>query len=235
MGSETAAKKVHLKTMLNNLNKGSMSIIEYFSKLKSVTDKLAIVGSPVSSLDFITHLISGFSQAYYLMVVYIGANVLKMSINEAYSMLSIHEACLKSNQSNAFKEAKMNFAANLAQTENNQKNANNNVAWNSNNQGNWNGNNGGRNGDNNWNGNFTNNIGGFNSEKRQNSGRGQWNNNWNGNRGRGNFASAGGKFSGNGGFSGGYGRGIICQICFKHNHSAINCNDNFNVNFTTLT
>ncbi|KAH9651771.1 reverse transcriptase Ty1/copia-type domain-containing protein [Citrus sinensis] len=57
-GSETAAKKVHLKMMLNNLKKGSMTMTEYFSKLKSVTDELAIARSPVSSLDFITHLIS---------------------------------------------------------------------------------------------------------------------------------------------------------------------------------
>lgn len=56
-------------------------------------------------------------------------------------MLLIHETRLKSNQSNAFKEAKMNFTVNLAQTGNNQKNANNNVVWNNNNQGNWNGNN----------------------------------------------------------------------------------------------
>lgn len=83
------------------------------------------------------------------MVVYIGANVLKMSINEAYSMLLVYEARSKSNQSNAFKEAKMNFATSLAQTGNNQKKDNNNVAWNRNNQGNWNGNDGGRNGDNN--------------------------------------------------------------------------------------
>lgn len=57
-GYEIGAKKVHLKMMLNNLKKGSITIIEYFSKLKSVTDELAIAGSPVSSLDFITHLIS---------------------------------------------------------------------------------------------------------------------------------------------------------------------------------
>lgn len=63
LGSETAAKKVYLKMMLNNLNRGSMSITKYFSKLRYVTDELAIAGNPVSSLDFITHIISGFGQA----------------------------------------------------------------------------------------------------------------------------------------------------------------------------
>ena len=117
--SETTAKKVHLKMMLNNMIKGSMTITKYFSKLKSVIDELVIAGSSVSSLDFITHLISGLGQPYYPVVVYIEAIVLNMSINEAYLMLLTHEACLEINQSNAFKEAKLNYATNLAQVENN--------------------------------------------------------------------------------------------------------------------
>ncbi|KAH9791777.1 retrovirus-related pol polyprotein from transposon RE1 [Citrus sinensis] len=116
-GSETVAKKVHLKMLLNNLKKGSMTITEYFCKLRSVTDELAMAGSPVSSLDFVTHLISGLGQPYYPVVVYIEANVLKMSINEAYSMLLSHEARLESNHSSVAKETKLNFTANMAQTE----------------------------------------------------------------------------------------------------------------------
>lgn len=80
-GSKTAVKKFHLKMLLNNLKKGSMSITEYFSKLGYVTDELVVAGSPVSFLDFITHLISRLDQPYYPVVVYIEANVLKMRIN----------------------------------------------------------------------------------------------------------------------------------------------------------
>lgn len=64
---ETAAKKVHLKMMLNNLKKGSITVTDYFSKLRSITDELAIAGSPVSSLNFITDLISSLGQSYYPM------------------------------------------------------------------------------------------------------------------------------------------------------------------------
>ena len=91
-----------------------MSITEYFCKLRSVTDELAMAGSLVSSLDFITHLISGLAQPFYLVVVYIKANVLKMSINEAYSMILSHGAKLESNHSNAAKETKLNFTTNVA-------------------------------------------------------------------------------------------------------------------------
>ena len=117
--SETTAKKVHLKMILDNLKKGSMTITEYFGKLRTIIDELAISGSPVSSLDFITHLIFGLGQPYYPVVVYIEANVLNMSINEAYSMLLTHEARLENANSNASKEIKMNYAANIAQTGNN--------------------------------------------------------------------------------------------------------------------
>lgn len=57
-GSEAAVKTVHLKMILNNLKKGFMTVTEYFSKLRSITDELARAGSPVSPLNFITHLIS---------------------------------------------------------------------------------------------------------------------------------------------------------------------------------
>ena len=138
-GSETFAKKVHLKIMLNNLRKGAMSMTEFFGKLKTVTDELAVAGSPVSSLDFLTHLISGLGQPYYPVVVYIEANLAKMSINEAYSMLLTHEARLEANQLNSIKEAKMNFAANVAQTGQNTKSGQYNANWNKNQNGNGNG------------------------------------------------------------------------------------------------
>ena len=97
-----------------------MSITEYFGKLRSMTDELAIVDGLVSPFDFITHLIFGLGQPYYLVVVYIKVNVLKMSMNEAYSILLIHEVRLKSAYSNVAKEATLNFVATLAHSGNNQ-------------------------------------------------------------------------------------------------------------------
>lgn len=58
-----------------------MTIIEYFYKLKVVRDELALAGSPISNLYIITHLILGWGQPYYPVVVYIKTNVIKMSAN----------------------------------------------------------------------------------------------------------------------------------------------------------
>lgn len=134
-GYETFAKKVNLKMVLNSLRKGSISVVEFFEKLKAITDELAVAGSPVTSLDFLPHLISGLGQPYYPVVVYIEVNLAKI-VNEAYSMLLTHEARLEANQMSASKEGKLNFSANVAQTESNAKFGQYNANWNKNFNGN---------------------------------------------------------------------------------------------------
>ena len=47
--------------------------------------------------------------------MYIEANLAKMTVNEAYSMLLTLEARLEAHQSSANKETKLNYAANVAQ------------------------------------------------------------------------------------------------------------------------
>ena len=217
--------------MLNNLRKGSMSMIEFFGKLKIITDDLAIAGSPVSSLDFITHLISGLGQPYYPVVVYIEANLTKMIVNEAYSMLLTHEARLEAHQSSASKETKLNYVANVAQTGTNTKfGGQYNAKWIKN----INNNNGGR--------------GAFGRGVPQGRGRGNWNGVWNNNAQSRNYQGKGGygvnnanNFSANNGNFGGFtngkgvldpnGAAVICQICFKPKHTAAECWSRFNKDF----
>ena len=93
-----------------------MSMTEFFGKLKAITNELAATGSPVSSLDLLTHLISGLGRPYYVVVVYIEANLGKMTVNKVYSMLLTYEARLEANQLSASKKAKLNFVANITQT-----------------------------------------------------------------------------------------------------------------------
>ena len=79
---------------------------EYFTKFKTVTDGLALAGSPVNDLDLITHFISGLDQLYYPVVVYIEANILNMDLSEAYAMLLTHEARLENNKLHDSKETR---------------------------------------------------------------------------------------------------------------------------------
>lgn len=165
-----------------------------------------------------------------------------MSINEAYSMLLTHEARLEANQLSASKEAKLNYAANVAQTEPNYKPGG---QYNTN-----------------WNKNVS--TGGRGGYGRGFSPQGQGRENWNGiqsgrgayNASNGNFGGYGisnfggystGNFSGygtgNGNFgkTGGFNNGkrimdpntaaMVCQICFKSKHTAVDCRNRFNRDF----
>ncbi|GAY56084.1 hypothetical protein CUMW_169100 [Citrus unshiu] len=194
---------------------------EYFTKLRTISDGLALAGSPLSNIDLITHLITGLDHSYYPVVVYIEANMLTMDLSEAYAMLLTHEARLENSKIVDNKEAKSNYMANVAQTGNFQKKGNGN------NQNNWNKNGGG-----NWNQNFAGRGGGY-----QGQGRGNWNGNSNAGRGfaggfnnGGNFNSGGfaGNFNNGNSNAGGFGRGgfggnrknfaqggVMCQICFR--------------------
>ncbi|KAH9684575.1 hypothetical protein KPL70_013597 [Citrus sinensis] len=129
-GYESMAKKVHLKMLLSNLQKGSLTMSEYFTKLRTVIDGLALASSPVNELDLITHLITGLDQSYYPVVVHIEANMLNMDLSEAYAMLLTHEARLENNKLHDSKETKSNYAVNVAQAGNYQKKGRGN--WNNN-------------------------------------------------------------------------------------------------------
>lgn len=91
------AKKVHLKMLISKLRKGSLSMTEYFIKLKTVTDGLALAGSLVSNIDVVTHLIARLDQCYYTVVE---SNMLIMDLGEAYPMLLTNETGLKSSKFN---------------------------------------------------------------------------------------------------------------------------------------
>ena len=101
-------KKVHLKMLLNNLRKRSLSMAEYFTKLRSIIDGLALVGSPLSNTDLITHLIIGLDHSYYPVVVYIKANMLNMDLSEAFAMLLTHKVGLENSKIINSKEAESN-------------------------------------------------------------------------------------------------------------------------------
>ena len=157
---------------------------EYFTKLKTFTNGLALAGSPVNDLDLITHLISGLDQSYYLVVVYIEANMLTMDLSKAYALLFTHEARLENNKLHNNKEIK-NYVPDVVRAEIFSKKGNNNTQsnWNKAKGNNWNNNPGGR--------------GGFGGNGRcgyqgSNPQRGNWNNNFRGFAGGFNNGSPGG-------------------------------------------
>lgn len=116
-------------------------MIEYFTKLKNVTNGLALAGSLVNNIDLITYHVTSLDQSYYVtsldqsyysIVIYIETKMLTIEPSEAYAIVFTHEARLESSKFNDSKEVKNKCAANVAQARNFQKKGNNNS------QGNWN-------------------------------------------------------------------------------------------------
>lgn len=130
-------------------------MIEYFTKLKNVTNGLALAGSLVNNIDLITYHVTSLDQSYYSIVIYIEAKMLTIEPSEAYAIVFTHEARLESSKFSDSKEVKNNCAANVAQARNFQKKGNNNRQGNQNRGGGsiWNPNHGGRGGFNGFGGN----------------------------------------------------------------------------------
>ncbi|KAH9726123.1 Disease resistance-like protein DSC1 [Citrus sinensis] len=215
---------------------------------------LSLVVNSETSLELWTSLEQQFGsetstkKPYYHVVVYLEANLAKISINEAYSMLLSHEARLEANQLSASKEAKLNYAANIAQTGFGTNNHNKKLGGQFNN--NW----AGSQFNNNWNknggfrGGYAGGRGGYGRNFPQGQGRGNWNGGWNGSFGNFPQGGRGSNYNGNpgqtGGFNGGFANGkgtldqaatnVTCQIYFKPRHTAAECRNRFNKDYVSF-
>ncbi|CAN1276866.1 Retrovirus-related Pol polyprotein from transposon RE1 [Linum perenne] len=62
--AQTKAQRMTLKTQLQSLTKGSLSIMEYVEKKRSIADSLAENLHPVSDEDLIGHILAGLDSSY---------------------------------------------------------------------------------------------------------------------------------------------------------------------------
>ena len=54
--SQSQARIMPLKMRIQTLKKGSMSMIDYFAKMKRISDSLALAGKPIEVNDFVQHV-----------------------------------------------------------------------------------------------------------------------------------------------------------------------------------
>ena len=62
--AQTRARRMSLKLQLQSLPKGSLSIMEYVERKRSIADSLAANLHPVSDEDLIGHILSGLDSSY---------------------------------------------------------------------------------------------------------------------------------------------------------------------------
>lgn len=68
-GAHTRSRVTLLKGELHRTRKGSLKMIDYLSKMKSISDNLLLTGSPISNSDLITQTLSGLDIEYNPKVV----------------------------------------------------------------------------------------------------------------------------------------------------------------------
>ena len=81
-----------LKMQIQTLKKGSMSMIDYFTKMKRLFDSLALARKPIELNNFIQYVLTGLdSSDYESLVISVLTRGDKINLDEFYSLLLSHE------------------------------------------------------------------------------------------------------------------------------------------------
>ena len=115
--SQSKARFLPLKMQIQSTKKGSLSVSDYFNKMKKIADSLAIGGNALSSNELIMHLLTGLDDSYESLVTNILTRLEKeeLTVEEVYSMLLSHETRLEMSKGKLQNELMHDMTANFAQ------------------------------------------------------------------------------------------------------------------------
>ncbi|KAH9658686.1 protein kinase domain-containing protein [Citrus sinensis] len=114
--SQSQARIMPLKMQIQTLKKGSMSMINYFAKMKRISDSLALAGKLVEVNDFVQHVLTGLdSSDYESLVTTVLARGDNINLDEFYSLLLSHENRVEQKRGKIASDVTHNLSANVAQ------------------------------------------------------------------------------------------------------------------------
>ena len=94
--TQSRARVLQLRFMLQNLKKGNMSIEEYFVKMKNMADLLNVSGGQVLIDDeLLLYILGGLGNEYEFVVVLLTSRQGEVSLEEALFMLQTQEMRLE--------------------------------------------------------------------------------------------------------------------------------------------
>ena len=82
---------MQLRLEFQTTRKGSLTMMEYILKLKSLADNLAAIREPVTDRDQILKLLGGLRANYNSIVAFLTAREDEMSLHSVHSILLTHE------------------------------------------------------------------------------------------------------------------------------------------------
>lgn len=77
---------------LQSIKKGSLSITDFYSKMKLIANNLIVVECLVTDKDMILHILSGPGPEYDHVVVSTTASTISLALEEIYPILLTHES-----------------------------------------------------------------------------------------------------------------------------------------------
>ena len=113
--SQSQARIMPLKMQIQTLKKGSMSMIDYFAKMKRLSDSLALAGKPVELNDFLQHVLTGLdSSDYESLVTSVLARGDSIGMDEFYSLLLSHGNRVEQRKGKIASDVTHHLTANIA-------------------------------------------------------------------------------------------------------------------------
>lgn len=89
--SQSRARTVNTRIALATTRKGSMPVVEYLSKMKSLADDMAAAGKPIGDEELVSYVLAGLDADYEPCVSALVACVEPVSMADLYSQLMSFE------------------------------------------------------------------------------------------------------------------------------------------------
>ena len=99
--ASSKARIMQLRLAFQTTQKGSLPIMEYILKMKTIIDNLAAIGEPVAERDQILRLFAGFGADYNLIVTSLTTCEDDLILHSVHSILLSHEQILHFQNSTA--------------------------------------------------------------------------------------------------------------------------------------
>lgn len=89
--SQSRARIISTRMALATASKGSSSISEYFTKMKSLADEMASAGRKLEDEELVSYILTGLDLEFDSVVSTVAACVEPITVNELYAKLTSFE------------------------------------------------------------------------------------------------------------------------------------------------
>jgi hypothetical protein len=92
--SQSRARSINTRIALTTMKKGDMTMSEYFTKMKFLTDNMAAVGKPLDDEELIRNILTGIDEVYNPVVTVVAAQDEAIMVSNLYTQLLSFDQCL---------------------------------------------------------------------------------------------------------------------------------------------